>query len=151
MPRGRADTQLMQKAQKYVAKLHVAVLKATNGRVAARMYGSPVLVLATKGRRSGGWRDTPLLYLDDEAGLAIVASNGGSARPPAWYLNLKSGPRGGVIVRGERYAVVAEEVFGEEKRRLWGRLVEMYPPYEDYQGRTDREIPVILLKRDERV
>lgn len=137
----------MRKAQKYATKLHVAVFKATKGRVGARMLGSPVLILVTKGRKSGLPRETPLLYLEDEAGLAIVASNGGTAKAPAWYLNLESDPNAEVVLGGERFRIVARDVAGEEKRRLWERLVAMYPTYADYQRKTEREIPVVLLKR----
>ena len=76
----------------------------------------------------------------------MVASNGGTAGDPAWWLNLQRDPEAIVEVGGSRLRVRAEEVKGEQKRRLWRRLVEMYPLYESYQRRTDREIPVISLR-----
>ncbi|WP_119066649.1 nitroreductase family deazaflavin-dependent oxidoreductase [Rubrobacter indicoceani] len=145
--RGRADTPLMRKVQKYATKLHTAVFKASRGRIGSRMVGSPVLILLTTGRKSGQRRETPLLYLPDGEDFAIVASNGGTARAPAWYLNLKADPEVEVLVGGERLAAVAEEVHGDKKRRLWAGLVEMYPTYTDYRRKTEREIPVVFLRR----
>ena len=110
------------------------------------MVNSPILLLITTGRRTGRERTTPLLYLKDGDAFAIVASNGGTPGHPAWWLNLKANPEAKVDLRSQRLPVRAEDTTGEVKRRLWGRVVEMYPAYEDYQRRTDREIPVILLK-----
>jgi len=110
------------------------------------MVNSPVLLLITTGRKSGKERITPLLYLEDGEDFVIVASNGGTSGHPAWWLNLQAKPEANVEVGGEKVRVRTEETTGEEKRRLWDRVVEMYPTYEDYQRRTDREIPVILLK-----
>ena len=110
------------------------------------MMNSPVLLLLTTGRKSGKERTTPLLFLRDGVNYIMVASNGGTAGDPAWWLNLQKDPEAIVEVGGRTLRVRAEEVKGEEKRRLWTRLVEMYPLYESYQRRTDREIPVILLR-----
>ena len=88
----------------------------------------------------------PLLYLRDGENLVVVASNGGTAEAPAWWLNLRANPEATVEAGGRKTRVQAGEVGGEERRRLWGRLVEMYGPYERYQERTDREIPVIVLR-----
>ena len=107
---------------------------------------SPVLLLLTAGRKTGKERTTPLLYLEDGVNYATVASNGGTRDDPAWWLNLKANPEAAVEIGDRRLRVRAEEIEGDEKRRLWERLVEMYPPYESYQRRTEREIPVILLR-----
>jgi deazaflavin-dependent oxidoreductase (nitroreductase family) len=109
------------------------------------MLGSQVLLLNTVGRKSGRKRTTPLLYLRDGGDYVIVASKGGAPAHPAWYYNLKASPETTVQVGASEVRVRAEEASLEEKARLWPKLVEMYPSYEDYQKKTDREIPVIVL------
>ena len=146
MARGRAYTPAIAAAQKWVTKLHVAAYRATEGKIGGRLMNSPVLLLLTTGRKSGKERTTPLLFLRDGVNYIMVASNGGTAGDPAWWLNLQKDPEAIVEVGGWTLRVRAEEVKGEEKRRLWTRLVEMYPLYESYRRRTDREIPVISLR-----
>ena len=99
----------------------------------------------TSGRRTGKERTAPLLYLESGENLVIVASVGGAPKHPAWYMNLKAEPEARVEIEDRTLRVRAEEAKGEEKRRLWARLVEMYPPYETYQRRTEREIPVVVV------
>ncbi len=147
MSRGRTYNSAIATVQKFAAKLHVALLRATNGRVGGRVFDSPVLVLITTGRRSGKKRETPLLYVEDGDGFAVIASNGGAAEHPAWFLNLVSRPEVEVRVGRRTFPIRAEEARGEERRRLWERAVGMYPPYEDYRRKTDREIPVVALRR----
>lgn len=144
--RGRPYNAPIAFVQKQAAKLHTAVYRTTRGRVGGRMLNSPVLLLVTTGRKTGRQRTTPLLYLKDGSDYVIVGSNGGTSGHPVWWLNLREKPEAAVEVGSEKVRVRAEEAAGEERRRLWERLVRMYPPYEDYQERTDREIPVILLK-----
>ena len=110
------------------------------------MLNSPVLLLTTTGRKTGKERVTPLLYLRNGNNFAIVASNGGAPKHPVWWLNLQNNPEAEVEIQDTRLRVRAEVTTGEEKRHLWDRLVRRYPPYRDYQRRTDREIPVILLE-----
>ena len=145
MARGRPYNAVIAAPQKWATKLHAALLRATDGRVGGRLLGSPVLLLVTTGRRSGLRRTTPLIYLPDGNRQVIVASNGGAAKHPVWWLNLQAHPEATVEIAGRKTRVRATEARGEEKARLWKRLVEMYPSYESYQRRTDREIPVILL------
>jgi deazaflavin-dependent oxidoreductase (nitroreductase family) len=104
-----------------------------------------VLLLTTTGRKSGRERTIPLLYLQDGEELVVVASNGGAPRHPAWWLNLEANPRATVEVGDRKLRVRAEQASPEEKERLWPKLVAMYSSYEDYQKRTEREIPVIIL------
>ena len=148
--RGRPYNATIATAQKWAAKLHASVFRATGGRIGGRMVGSPVLLLGTTGRKSGHKRTTVLLYLEDGGRYVIVASNGGTAKHPVWWLNLQVDPEAtvevGVEVGGRKIHVRATEARGEEKARLWQRLVRMYPSYEDYQKRTDREIPVAILE-----
>jgi F420H(2)-dependent quinone reductase len=143
---GRQYNSAIATAQKWVTKLHAAVYRATDGGIGGRMMNSPVLLLITTGRKTKIERTTPLLYLRDGAGYAVVASNGGTSGDPTWWLNLRANPEAAVEVGDKRLRVYAEEVEGEEKRRLWMSLVEMYPRYESYQRRTDREIPVVILR-----
>jgi deazaflavin-dependent oxidoreductase (nitroreductase family) len=110
------------------------------------MLGSPVLLLVTKGRKTGRPRTAPLLYLKDGNRYAIVASNGGTASHPVWWLNLRAVPGATVEVGARKVRVRARETEGEEWARLWRDLVRMYPPYADYQRKTDRQIPVVLLE-----
>jgi deazaflavin-dependent oxidoreductase (nitroreductase family) len=125
--------------------LNTALYRMTGGRLGNRVKGAPVLLLDHVGRRSGQKRTVPLLYLQDGENLVIVASRGGSDAMPAWCLNLRANPRTTVQVGPRRREVLAREADAEEKARLWPRLVEMYPDYDAYQRRTDRQIPVIVL------
>lgn len=146
MARGRPYNAAIAAPQRWATKLHASLFRATSGRVGGRLAGSPVLLLVTTGRKSGLLRTTPLLYLEDGDRYVIVASNGGAAKHPVWWLNLRADPEATVEVGGRKTRVRATEARGEEKARLWERLVRMYPSYESYQKRTDREIPVVLLE-----
>ena len=143
---GRPYNAAIATAQKWATKIHSSLYRATGGKVGGRLVGSPVLLLVTTGRKSGRKRTTPLLYLEDGDRYVVVASNGGAPEPPLWWLNLQANPEAAVETGGRKIRVRASEVGGEEKRRLWNRLVDMYPSYESYQKKTDRKIPVILLE-----
>ena len=142
-PRGRPYNRPIVAAQRFATRLHSSVYRATGGKVGGRLLGSPVLLLTTTGRKSGRPRTIPLLYLPDGENLVVVASNGGTAGDPAWWLNLEDDPEANVEVGGRKLHVRAEE--GEERRRLWEQLVRMYGAYQQYQERTDRRIPVVVL------
>jgi F420H(2)-dependent quinone reductase len=142
---GRPYNAPIAAAQKWATRLHASLFRATDGRVGGRMLGSPVLLLVATGRKSGRRRTTPLLYLEDGDRYVIVASNGGAAKHPVWWLNLRANPDATVEIGGRKTRVRATEAQGAEKARLWKELVRMYPSYENYQERTDREIPVVLL------
>jgi F420H(2)-dependent quinone reductase len=145
-PRGRPYSRLIVAAQRAATKMHSFVYRATGGRVGGRIVGGPVLLLTTTGRKSGKKRTVPLLYLDDGENLVLVASNGGAPVHPTWWLNLRANPEATVEVGREKLRVRAEEASPREKERLWPKLVEMYGGYETYRRRTDREIPVVLMK-----
>ncbi len=146
MARGRPYNAAIAAAQKWATKIHASHVRATDGRVGGRMVGSSVLLLVTSGRKTGRRRTTPLLYLEDGGRYVIVASNGGAAKQPVWWLNLQAHPEATVEVGGRKVVVRATEARAEEKARLWEELVRMYPSYEAYQNKTDREIPVVLLE-----
>lgn len=129
-----------------LGRLQVRLMHLTRGRVGSKLMGVPVLVLHHRGRRSGQARETPLMYLEDGADVVVVGSKGGTDTHPAWFHNLMAMPETEVEVGGERRRVRPRLADTEERARLWPRLVELYPPYEEYQSFTSREIPVILLK-----
>ncbi|MFJ8944686.1 nitroreductase family deazaflavin-dependent oxidoreductase [Streptomyces sp. NPDC102395] len=108
--------------------------------------GRPVIVLTTRGSKSGKIRKTPLMRVEHDGRYAVVASLGGAPKHPVWYHNVKADPRvelqDGPVKRDMR----AREVTGEEKAQWWERAVAAYPPYADYQEKTDREIPVFVLE-----
>ena len=145
MARGRPYNAAIVAAQKWATRLHASLFRATNSRVGGRMFASPVLLLVAAGRKSCRMRTTPLLYLEDGGRYVVVASNGGAAKHPIWWLNLRANPDATVETRGRKTRVRATEARGGEKARLWKELIRMYPSYENYQERTDREIPVVLL------
>ena len=118
---------------------------ATGGRLLGRMGQSPILLPNTVGRKSGKKRATPLLYVVEDEDFVIIASKGGAPTHPAWYLNLVANPETTVEVGDRKSRVSAEELDGEEKVRLWRKMAEMYPTYDDYQDKTKREIPLLVL------
>ncbi len=125
---------------------HAGVYRATGGKLFGRMGKSPILLLNTEGRKTGRKRTSPLLYVMDGEDFVIIASKGGAPTHPAWYLNLKANPDATVEVGDREVRVRAEEVDSEEKVRLWQKMVEMYPTYDDYQRKTEREIPLLVLR-----
>ena len=143
-------SEIARRAQRLLGKVmtgtHAAIYRASDGNLAGRMFNSPVLLLTTTGRKTGRERTNPLLYLEDGENLVVVASVGGAPKHPDWYWNLKANPETRVQIKDRTLRVRAEEAKDEEKRRLWRLVVEMYPPYEDYQQRTQREIPVFVLR-----
>lgn len=143
--RGRAYTRPIVAVQRAVTRLHASIYRATGGRVGGHLAGGPVLLLTTAGRKSGVKHTVPLLYLRGGEDLVLVASNGGTASHPTWWLNLRENPSATVEVGREKRRVRAREASRAEKERLWPRLVEMYGGYEGYQEKTDREIPVVIL------
>jgi deazaflavin-dependent oxidoreductase (nitroreductase family) len=119
----------------------------SNGTEATDMKGSPCLLLDYQGWRTGEWRRTVLIYGRSGEDYLIVASKGGAPEHPLWFRSLVTNPEVHVRVLGERFTARAEVLTPEEKAEVWPGLVEVYPPYEDYQKSTSREIPVIRLAR----
>ena len=106
-----------------------------------------MLLLTTTGRRRGRPHTVPLLYLRVKDELAVIASYGGHPSHPDWYRNLAADPRAEVQIDAEHFPVIARTASPAERRRLWALAVAEYPGYADYQERTDRRIPVVLLRR----
>jgi deazaflavin-dependent oxidoreductase (nitroreductase family) len=126
---------------------HVHAYRASRGRIGRTYKGAPVALVDHVGRKSGKRYTSPLIYGTDGDDVIIVASFGGARKDPVWWPNLKANPRTSVQIGGERRAVVARQATPEEKQRLWPKMVSIYAPYEDYQRKTDRDIPVVLLER----
>ncbi|MSO40472.1 MAG: nitroreductase family deazaflavin-dependent oxidoreductase [Solirubrobacterales bacterium] len=125
---------------------HVRIYRLTGGRIGGRMLGGRILLLDHVGRKSARERTHPLLCLPDGENLVIVASKGGVDTHPAWWHNLQASPETSVQFGSEQRRVRAREATRDERERLWPRLVEMYPSYADYQARTQRLIPVVILE-----
>ena len=127
---------------------HTAVYRATNGRVGHRFPGAPpMLLLDHVGARSGTKRTSPLVYVRDGDDLVLVASKGGNPKHPAWFHNLKANPETTVQVGSEKIAVRARVASDAERERLWPMAVDTYGGYREYQERTDRKIPLVVLER----
>ena len=107
----------------------------------------PTLLLTTKGRRSGKPGTMPLIYGKTDKGYVIVASKGGAPNHPGWYLNLVTHPEVEVQVEADRFRAKARTATGTERTDLWKKMAVIYPPYDEYQAKTSREIPVIVLER----
>jgi proline iminopeptidase len=109
--------------------------------------GSTILLLTTTGRVSGTESTTPLIFDFDGDNPVIVASKGGAPDHPGWYKNLRKSPEVGVQIMGDTFRARAREAEGEERERLWQQMNRMWPHYDEYQQKTDREIPVVVLER----
>jgi deazaflavin-dependent oxidoreductase (nitroreductase family) len=128
--------------------VHTLVYRTTNGRIGHRIPGlAPTLLLDHVGAKSGAKRTSPLLYIPAGDDLVIVASKGGYPQHPAWFHNLRANPDTTVQVGSERRAVHARVANAEERARLWPKVVDAYSGYRDYQDRTGREIPLVILER----
>ncbi len=119
----------------------------TNGDDGHLWNGVPTLLLTTTGRKSGAALMLPLIYGVDGDRYVIVASRGGAPKHPAWYLNLVANPEVQVQVKGDRFAARARTVTADEKPALWKLMAGIWPAYNDYQARTSRPIPVVILER----
>jgi deazaflavin-dependent oxidoreductase (nitroreductase family) len=126
--------------------LHKRVYRLTGGRVGGRIGKLPVLLLTTIGRKSGRPRTQPLAYTRVGDGYAVIASKGGAAQHPLWYLNLRANPLAEVTVGRDTRKVRARDAEGEERERLWRALADLYPGYDRYAQKTSRRIPVVVLE-----
>lgn len=124
----------------------VELYESSGGTEGTTMRGLPVVVVTSVGARSGRIRKTPLMRVEHDGRYALVASQGGAPRHPAWYFNLKAHPEVDLQDGPVKQAYRAREVSGEERRRWWERAVAAFPDYASYQERTDREIPVFVLE-----
>jgi proline iminopeptidase len=128
---------------------HVRLYRETDGETGHEWReGSTILLLTTTGRRTGSETTTPLIYDLDGGTPVIVASKGGAPDDPGWFKNLAKDPEVGVQIKGDRFQARARVAEGEERERLWEQMNRMWPHYDEYAAKTDREIPVVVLERE---
>ena len=128
----------------------VAEYEASDGERANTLgdTGLPIVVVTTRGNKTGKLRKTPLMRVEHDGEYALVASQGGAPTHPVWFHNLKADPEAVTIQDGpEPFDVSVREVSGDERAAWWERAVAAYPPYAEYQEKTDREIPVFVARR----
>ena len=126
---------------------HVRRYRETGGREGYEWNGVTTLILTTTGRHTGLERSKALILGEDGDRYVVVASKGGAPQHPAWYLNLASDPNVQVQVKDDVFAARARTAQGEERERLWNLMSGIWPDYNQYQRKTDREIPVVVLER----
>lgn len=126
---------------------HVRVYRETNGARGYHWRGTQILLLTTTGRTSGEPRTTPLIHRTDGDRWIVVASKGGAPEHPGWYQNLEADPAATIQVEAQEIPVVATTASGDERERLWTSMAEVWPDYDAYARKTDRDIPVVVLTR----
>jgi deazaflavin-dependent oxidoreductase (nitroreductase family) len=127
---------------------HVDRYRETDGEEGySWQKGTTILLLTTRGRKSGAERTTPLIFQPHGDDYLIVASKGGTDEPPAWYLNLQAEPEVQVQVRGDVFRAHARDATPDEQPELWSKMAAVWPDYDEYQEKTDRKIPVVVLER----
>ena len=131
---------------KTFTKLNVLVYRLSGGRLMNTLAGLPIILVKMTGAKSGKPRTIPLMYVPHDKGFILVASQGGAPKHPVWYYNLVKYPRVEITQGGKTSTLKARRVSDEEKAELWPTCVKYYPPYQQYQNRTDRNIPVFLCE-----
>ena len=124
----------------------VRLFEETEGREGNELQGKPVIILWTKGRNSGAIRKTPLMRVRDGDRYAVVASLGGAPKHPVWYHNMKADPHVGLQDGAELRDYIAHETTGDEKAEWWKKATAVWPDYDNYQSKTDRQIPLFVLE-----
>jgi proline iminopeptidase len=138
----------VSEAERLFGDEHVRRYRETDGAVGhIWRRGAKTLLLTTRGRKTGEPRTAPLIYESSPNGYVIVASNGGAQKHPGWYRNLLRDPHVEVQVKGDVFPAEARTATGEERAELWRLAVQQWPPYDEYQTRTSREIPLVVLER----
>lgn len=129
------------------ARKQAETFEASNGAEANTLRGMPIILLTSVGAKTGKLRKTALMRVEHDGDYAVVASLGGAPKHPVWYYNLKANPHVELQDLAERHDYIAREVSGAERDVWWERAVAAYPPYADYQDKTERLIPVFVLER----
>ena len=129
---------------KFFTNLNVFVYKLSSGKLMNEFSGMPICLVEMTGAKSGRTRTIPLMYVPHEKGVILVASMGGAPKSPVWYNNLVAHPDVKITQGGQTRSLTARQVDDAEKAELWPTCVKHYPPYQDYQNRTERNIPVFL-------
>jgi len=136
----------VRSATRYLGALHRLLYRLSGGRLGGRLWDLPVVLLTTTGRRSGKRRTVPLCSFRDGDDLVVIASYGGLDQPPAWWLNLEANPEAELQDGRTRRSVTARNAEPEERQRLWAEVTSRAPGYLEYERRTTREIPVVILQ-----
>jgi deazaflavin-dependent oxidoreductase (nitroreductase family) len=136
---------------KWISRIHVWLFRVTGGLIGARADGLDMLLLTAIGRRSGLPRTQPLPYFENAAGYLLVASFGGGDSHPAWFYNLVAQPEVEIQVRRRRLRGLARSAEGPERERLWAAITAEHPRYLEYQEKTSRQIPVVVVEAKEPV
>jgi deazaflavin-dependent oxidoreductase (nitroreductase family) len=137
---------LVRSATKYLGGLHRVLYRMSGGRIGGRIWGLRVVLLTTTGRRTGKKRTVPLCSFHAGDDVVVIGSYGGLDQPPAWWLNLQANPHAELVAGRERRTVTARNAGPEERARLWAELTARAPGYLEYERRTTREIPVVILQ-----
>jgi deazaflavin-dependent oxidoreductase (nitroreductase family) len=132
------------------AQGHIDEFRANGGRIGGRFEGRPVLLITTKGAKTGRPHTTPMMYLREDGHLYVFASKGGAPTHPDWYWNLVANPTVTVELGTERFEATATSLADGERDRVYARQSELYPQFADYQRKTERLIPVVELTREDR-
>ena len=127
---------------------HVARYLETDGEDGYHWQnGTTILILFSKGRKSGLQRTHALIFREHGGNPIVIASNGGSEAPPAWFRNLEADPEVEVQIKADRFRARARVATAEEKPAMWASMVEVWPAYDEYQEKSSRQIPVVVLER----
>jgi F420H(2)-dependent quinone reductase len=137
---------LVRTATRYIGALHRLLYRMSGGRIGSRVWDLPVVLLTTTGRRTGKKRTVPLCSIRAGDDVVVIGSYGGLDQPPAWWLNLQANPHAEVAAGRERRAVTARNADPEERAVLWAEVTTRAPGYLEYERRTTREIPVVILQ-----
>ncbi len=143
-PMTEEEYQRTKKGARLFGKINTFVYRLSGGRLMTRYLGYDVCVVKTRGAKTGKVRWVPVMYVPYNEGIIMVASLGGAPKSPVWFNNLIAHPDIEVLHRGTKKSLQARRVEGAEREAVWPVCVEAYPPYADYQARTDREIPVFV-------
>lgn len=128
-----------------ISRAHVWLYQRSGGRVGARLVGMDILLLHSRGAKSGVTRTAPLPYFRAESELVVVASNAAQAKHPAWYHNVRANADVALQVRGEYFEARARVLEGEQRRAAWETIAQLQPRYAHYQDLTSREIPLVAF------
>lgn len=140
------EERIARPVMRVMSAFNTWIYRVSGGRVGGRwMYGAPILLLTTAGRKSGQKRTAPLLYLADADRVVIVGSQGGMSQDPQWVRNIEADPDVEIEIGARKRAMKARRGNAEEKAHYWPALCKMYPDYADYQARTLRDIPILIL------
>jgi deazaflavin-dependent oxidoreductase (nitroreductase family) len=141
---GEAMTEVHDSPAGWVAD-HIQRYVETDGADGQFWRGVPTLLLTTTGRKSGKLRRTALIYGEHDGSYLVVASQGGADQHPAWYLNLTDHPEVQLQVGADKLTATARTASDAERSQLWPKMVEIWPDYDNYQAKTDRQIPIVIL------